>query len=288
MSSVIQAFPECWYDRLREEFGLDSDEPVAPVLRALVDHAEPLTVSNAWGRLFVDEANGDDENDLEEIVNVLTHPIWSHPKAPAIKALTPVVDSECSMYNALNAFYELLKSSNPIQELEKIISKVQHDVALALKYDDPDFDPYVWVFQTTEDGLVDLSGVVENFTILYQNPTVSLDHDQKDHDHVLTPPATKPRSVKSAGNLLAAYACLMEPVPVPVKLSSHEAAMASNRSLKWTETVLARPNVEGGKTYHLDQLIKDLDIPNIMSAASAVLAMMGPENAEVWASQNQI
>lgn len=268
---------------------MDSEEPVAPVLRALVDHAEPLTVSNAWGRLFVDEENGNDENDdLEEIVNVLTHPIWSHPKAPAIKALTPVVDSYCSMYNALNAFYELLKSSNPIQELENIISKVQHDVALALKYDDPDFDPYVWVFQTTEDGLVDLSGVVENFTMLYQNPADSLDHDQKDHDHDSTPPATKPQSRKSAGNLLAAYACSMEPVPVPVKLSSHEAAKASNRSLKWTETVLARPIVEGGKTYRLDQLIKDLDIPNIISAASAVLAMMGPENAEVWASQNQI
>jgi hypothetical protein len=284
MSSVIQAFPECWYDYLREEFRLDSNEPVAPVLRALVDHAEPLTVSNAWSRLFVDEGD-DEDDDLEEIVNVLTHPIWSHPKAPAIKALAPVVDSECSMYMALNAFYELLKASDPIQELEKIISKARHNVAIALKYDDPDFDPDVWIFQTTEDGLVDLSGVVENFTMLYQNPADSLDRGQTDQDHVLTP---QPRSRKSAGNLLAAYAWSMDSVLVPVKLSSHEAAKASNSSLKWTETVLARPNVEGGKTYRLDQLIKELDIPNVISAASAVLAMMGPENAEVWASQNQI
>ena len=277
MSAVIQAFPECWYDCLLEAFGLDSNEPVAPVLRALVDHTEPLTVSNAWGRLFVEEKEIDWGNDLEEIVNVLTHPIWSHPKAPAIKALAPVIDCECSMCHALDVFHELLNASDPIQELKNKVSKALQ------QHNDPDFSPDVWIFESTEDGL---SGVVEDFTMLYQNPAAQLQNKRVPKHDPIPPPS--PKSKKTADSLLVAYVWLMSPILVPVKLSSHEAAKASNSSLKWTETVLARPNVEGGKTYRLDQLIKDLDIANIVSAASAVLAMMGPENAEEWASQNQI
>jgi hypothetical protein len=97
---------------------------------------------------------------------------------------------------------------------------------------------------------------------------------------------------RSAMSLLVAFVGTAE--PVATRHGSHEAANAQKEAAKgselpkWVEVVLAHEDVPGGHTYRLNQLAAALGLTNNMSAASAILAMMGPENARAWASQEHV
>lgn len=96
---------------------------------------------------------------------------------------------------------------------------------------------------------------------------------------------------RSAMSLLVAF--VGKPEAVETIYGSHEAANAQIAAAKgselpkWVEVVLAHENIPGGHTYLLNQLAAALGLTNNMSAASAILAMMGPKARE-WASQEHV
>lgn len=177
---ITRYFPESWGLQIMENLGFENVDTISDIFTALLNHNEPLTIDNAESRLrSIKEISDDEEIDsdvLKELVSIVTHPIWNHPKVRAIQPLVEVIDDECPITYALNEFNDLLQRQNPVERLQTLITDAQNadklvkeisNLSLEEQQQYHDYDPPVWIFSTRSSGLTDLDGVMEEFTKLY-------------------------------------------------------------------------------------------------------------------------
>jgi hypothetical protein len=112
-----------------ENLGIENVESIFDIFPALVNHNEPLTIDNVKSRLLTNKEITEDELDDSyysvkargDLVTIINHPIWYHPKVHVIQSLVGYIDSDCTIMYALNEFHDLLQSTDPIKQLKFLV-----------------------------------------------------------------------------------------------------------------------------------------------------------------------